>query len=460
MLRPLMVISAPVATRSGYGAHARDIVHSLINIDKWEIIIVPQRWGDTPQNALNPSNELDKRIIDRLIKANITTQPDVWIQVTVPNEFQRNGKFNIGITAGIETTMPHQDLLQGLNRMDLNIVPSQFTKNVFERAIYEIKDGNQNKTGELKLEKPMEVIFEGADESVYGERPIDLTSPLTKQLKHTITDSFCFLYVGHWLGGELGQDRKDTGMMLKTFLETFKDMADAPALVLKTNSVSYSVTDRYGIVAKINAIKDSVVAKKLPNVYLVHGDLTDIEMNELYNNPKIKSMISFTKGEGFGRPLLEFSFVGKPIIASNWSGQLDFLDGGYCQLLPGTLTPLHPSCYMGNLLIAGSNWFTVDYKYAAEVLKATYKSATYTSFLQNAQTLMKKNHELFTLKKMEEKFADVFKKYVPEQKQIDLSALKMPTGNFKLPTLKRIPHITGSAAETQTSASQDIITQV
>lgn len=455
MLKPLMVISAPVATRSGYGAHARDIVHSLININKWEIIIVPQRWGDTPPTALNPNNELDKKIIDRLIKSNITTQPDVWIQVTVPNEFVRNGKFNIGITAGIETTLPHQDLLQGLNRMDLNIVPSKFTREVFERAVYEVKDANQVKQANLKLEKPIEVIFEGADDSIYKEQDMDITKTLTKQLKNNIEDSFCFLYVGHWLSGELGQDRKDTGMMVKVFLEAFKNRADAPALVLKTNSVSYSVTDRYGIINKINAIKKSIEADRLPNIYLVHGDLTDSEMNELYNHPKIKAMISFTKGEGFGRPLLEFSFVGKPIIASNWSGHLDFLDGGYAQLLPGSLTPLHPSAFMGNLLIQGAHWFTVDYAYATEVLKNTYKSAMYKMLHQNAQTLMKKNREYFTLKKMQDKFEEIFAKYVPEQKQIDLSGLKMPTGNFKLPTLKKIPSV-----KLDQTSSQDSVTKV
>jgi glycosyltransferase involved in cell wall biosynthesis len=452
-LRPLMVISAPVATRSGYGAHARDIVHSLININKWDIVVVPQRWGDTPPTALNPNNELDKKIIDRLIKANITTQPDIWIQITVPNEFQRNGKFNIGITAGIETTLPHQDLINGLNRMDLNIVPSKFTKQVFEQVAYEIRNEQQVKRGDLKLEKPMEVIFEGADETIYGERELDLTSSLTKQLKNTIEDSFCFLYVGHWLSGEIGQDRKDVGMMIKTFLETFKDLADAPALVLKANAVSYSVTDRYSIVSKIETIKKSISAKKLPNIYLVHGDLTDQEMNELYNHPKIKAMVSFTKGEGFGRPLLEFSFVGKPIIASNWSGHLDFLDGGYVQLLPGALTPVHPSSFMGNLLIQGANWFTVNYEYASSILKNTYKSAMYKMLHENAQTLMKKNKEKFTLKKMQDKFEEVMKKYVPEQKAIDLSALKMPTGQFKLPTLKKISPLN----ESHVSSSDSVI---
>ena len=57
-------------------------------------------------------------------------------------------------------------------------------------------------------------------------------------------------------------------------------------------------------------------------------ELISEELNELYNHPKVKAMVSTTKGEGFGRPLLEFSLTGKPIMASGWSGHLDFLHKG------------------------------------------------------------------------------------------------------------------------------------
>jgi hypothetical protein len=110
---------------------------------------------------------------------------------------------------------------------------------------------------------------------------------------------------------------------------------------------------------------------------------------------------------------------------------------------------------MGNLLIQGAHWFTVDYAYATEVLKNTYKSAMYKMLHQNAQTLMKKNREYFTLKKMQDKFEEIFAKYVPEQKQIDLSGLKMPAGNFKLPTLKKIPSV-----KLDQTSSQDSVTKV
>ena len=57
-MKPLMLITAPVATRSGYGSHSRDLCRSLIAMDKFEIHINSMKWGNCPMNALN---ELEAR---------------------------------------------------------------------------------------------------------------------------------------------------------------------------------------------------------------------------------------------------------------------------------------------------------------------------------------------------------------------------------------------------------------
>jgi hypothetical protein len=124
---------------------------------------------------------------------------------------------------------------------------------------------------------------------------------------------------------------------------------------------------------KINQIKDMFPEAKLPNVYLLHGDLTDEEMNLLYNHPKVKAMISFTKAEGFGRPLLEFSTTSKPIIAPHYSGQADFLKKDFICALPGGLTEIHPSA-QNEFLINGAKWFTPDYTYAGKMFKEVQKN--------------------------------------------------------------------------------------
>ena len=64
MSKPILLVTAPVATRSGYGAHARDIVRSLVELDKYDVKVWPVRWGNTPMNALNDMEPRDKIIID------------------------------------------------------------------------------------------------------------------------------------------------------------------------------------------------------------------------------------------------------------------------------------------------------------------------------------------------------------------------------------------------------------
>ena len=325
-MKPLVLVTGPPATRSGYGAHTRDLIHSLIEMDRYDIKINSMRWGNCPMNALNDQNPKDKLIIDRLMKGNnLDRQPEIHIQVSIPTEFNPIGKYNIGCTAGIESTACRAEWVDGLNRMNLNIVPSSFVKTTFEKVQYDkIDEQTKQPVGQLKMERPMEVLFEGADLNIYKK-----TSEFSPQLvdeMNKIKENFLFLYTGHWLQGGLGKDRKDTGMLVKTFLETFKNKKNPPALLMKTSGATFSILDRNLILEKINEIKKTISSKSLPNIYVLHGDLEDEEMNEMYNHPKVKAHVTFTHGEGFGRPLLEACFSEKPIIAPNWSGHIDFLN--------------------------------------------------------------------------------------------------------------------------------------
>jgi len=348
-MKPLLVMSAPVATRSGYGDHSRDLLRSLIKMNKFDIKVLSQKWGNCPMNALTKGKDDD--IISILHFGNqFPKQPDIWVQVTVPNEFQKVGVLNIGITAGIETTHVSQEFIEGMNRMDFNIVPSEHAKQVFLNTTYDKVDKNTNqKIGELKLEKPIEVLFEGADLEVFKKTEL-IPKPIYEEI-NKISENFCFLFVGHWLQGDLGQDRKDVGGLIRTFLETFKNTkSNKPALILKTSEATFSVSDRERILKKIDSIKESFGLNSL-NIYLLHGDLTQEEVNGLYNHPKVKAHVSFTKGEGFGRPLLEASLSGKPVIASNWSGHIDFLK--HSVLLGGKLGQVHPSAANNFILKEG-----------------------------------------------------------------------------------------------------------
>ena len=422
-MKPLLFISCPLETMSGYGARSRDIVRAILKYDKYDVRVLSQRWGNTAYNALDLNNPDDKILYDLIWKEQqLPKQPDVWIQITVPNEFQSVGKFNIGITAGIETTICDPSWIEGLNRMNLNLVSSNHAKKTFVESAFEKKDPKTNQIlGVVKLEKPVEVLFEGADLNKYFAIPdteleeTDLVLSLDE-----IKEKFCFLFVGHWLQGQIGEDRKNVGYMIKAFLETFKNKKIKPALILKTSSANNSILDRDEVLKKIDAIKNTVKGD-LPNIYLLHGDLDDKDMNDLYNHDKVKTMISFTKGEGFGRPLLEFSLVKKPIIASNWSGHLDFLSPEFNTLVGGGLTNVHPSAAVKNMILEEAQWFTPTDASVADALENNFKDYNKYAELAKRQTHYAKTN--FSFDKMAEAL-DAILDRVPRQVEIKLPKLK------------------------------------
>jgi len=400
------------------------------------------RWGNCPMNALNEGDPNDKIILDRLLKTpQLSRQPDLHIHIVIPNEFHTLGKYNIGITAGLEMTICPPTWLEGMNRMDLNIVPSNFVRDTMIGLNFDVTDKDtKQKKGELKVNKPVEVLFEGTDTNIF-KKTKDFSKELVDEMKN-VEENFNFLYVGHWLQGNLGEDRKDTGMMLKVFLETFKNQKQKPGLIMKTSGAGFSILDREDILSKIETVKETVKGD-LPNVYLLHGDFTDEEMNELYNHPKVKAHVNLTHGEGFGRPLLEASISQKPIIASDWSGHTDFLFKDLAIMLKGSMSAVEKGSVPDDFLIEGSQWFTVNYRDASSAMKSVYKS--YKQYTINAKKLGIVNKSKFSLNAMTRKFGKILDKYVPEFAQevkLQLPKLKKvgstKTPKITLPKLKKV----------------------
>jgi hypothetical protein len=434
MNKPLCIVSSPVDCYSGYSARSRDFIKSLIKVrgDEWDIRLLSQRWGSTPFGFLDENIEDEADLKSRIIPQ-ITQQPDVWFQITVPNEFQPVGKYlNIGVTAGIETTICDVTWIEGCNRMDLILTSSKHSKDVFESSKFEQHDQQTNQIlSQIELKTPIEILFEGVDLNKYFKKN-PLQTDLVQQISK-IKESFCFLFVGHWLQGEFGEDRKNVGYMIKAFLEVFKNKINAPALIMKTNSSNTSIMDRNQILEKIEAIRKSVKGR-IPNIYLLHGDLEDEDINDLYNHSKVKSMISFTKGEGFGRPLLEFTLSEKPVIASGWSGHIDFLDKEASVLIGGKLKPIHESAQVPNMLIADSQWFAPDDTQTGHALKEVFDN--YKSFIPGAKKQANISKNKFSFEKMTELLGSILDaKTQPIPKFIPLTLPKL--NKIELPSLKK-----------------------
>ena len=428
-MKPLFVISCPIDTFSGYGARSRDVVLSIINTNKYEVRVLPQRWGNTPFRFLQSGNPNHDKISACVMPNNqLDKQPDIWMQITVPNEFQAVGKYNIGMTAGIETTVCDASWIEGVNRMNLTLVSSEHAKKVFQESKFE-KRNQQTQQVEaiVELTAPVEVLFEGVNLDIY-KKIEEFQNKDLYDFINDIPEEYAFLFLGHWLQGDMNEDRKNVSGLIRIFFETFKNKPKQPALILKIQSATPSIMDREEMLDKIRAIQGSIKGK-LPSVYLLHGEFNDDEINELYNHPKVKTHVSFTKGEGYGRPLLEATLSQKPVLASAWSAHLDFLNPDFTPLVGGNLTQVHGSAVVANMILAESMWFTVDNKAASEALEEMYKN--YKKYTDGAKRQAYRSRTEFSLDKMAEKLDAILEK-IPKQTQFKLPQLK----KIELPKLK------------------------
>ena len=421
-MKPTFVISSPFDTYSGYGARARDVIKAIIATDKYNVKLLSQRWGSTPFGFCEDNPEF-ANLLDLVIPT-LTEQPDIWAQITVPNEFQNLGKYNIGFTAGMETTMVHGTWVEGMNRMDVNFVSSEHSKKVFLNSVFEKQDNHRKVIGETRIEKPIEVLFEGVDLDVY--KPTNEIFDLSE-----VKESFAYLSVGHWMQGDMGEDRKNIGLLIKAFFETFKNKSKKPALILKTSSAGSSYMDRDSILKKIQMIRNSVKSKNLPNVYLLHGEFTNKEINTIYNHPKIKAMVSLTKGEGFGRPLLEFSTAKKLIIVSGFSGHMDFMKPDSSVIIGGALKNVHPSAVVENMILPESQWFSPDHGQIGQALRDVFDNfKKYKDFGKKQAYHSISNFSWNMMKDLlDSRLTELIPDF-PKQVELKLPKLNLPTLNM------------------------------
>ena len=427
--KPFCVLYAAVDTYSGYGARGRDIAKALIELKgkEWDIKIIPCSWGATPSGFTKENTEWEF-LREYFISSQLTEQPDYMIWNTIPSEAQPIGKYNILVTAGIESTIAPADWVEGCERMDLVLGSSKHTIDVLRNSKFDKRDKNTDQTiGKIDWTKKGDVLFEGAREEVYNPTSSNLELP-------EIEDDFCYLFTGMWTPGDINEDRKNVGLLIKAFLETFKNKSKKPGLILKTTTIGSSYMDRDEILKRIDIIKSTVKSNNLPNIYLLHGEFSDEEMNELYNHPKVKAMVSLNKGEGFGRPLLEFSMVNKPIITTKWSGQLDYLRPEFSTLLSGELTNIHPSA-ANNMLLKEAQWFSVNHGQVGVALKDVFEN--YKPYLEKAKRQGFYSRTNFTFEKMKDKFSNIISEWPTFAQKVEL---KLPTlkKKIELPKLKKL----------------------
>ena len=390
-----ILIRGPVLSQSGYGEQARFAMRSLRSReDIFDIFILPINWGQTGWVSLD--NE-ERTWIDERIKAtHLHTQHngafDISIQVTVPNEFENLAPVNIGYTAGIETTKVAPMWLQKVNQMNKIIVVSNHSKEVFEDTVYEAQDHSTGDSFKLECNIPIEVVN-------YPVRDFK-----KKKINLNLDYDFNYLAISQW------SPRKNFDNLINWFIEENADKE--VGLILKTSIKNNGIIDREYTHQKLKNIISAHGDIKC-KIYLLHGDLSEEELTGLYQDKKIKCLISTTHGEGYGLPLFEAAYNGLPLVCIGWSGQKDFL---YIPQKNGKLKPMFASveydlqnvqqeAVWKDVIEEDSQWaFPREASFKKRIREIREQSSV---FKRNASKLKKYLHENFTEEKLYNQFAEV-----------------------------------------------------
>ena len=407
-----VIVRGPALTRTGYGEHCRFVLRALRQVEDLDIYLIPINWGES---AWVWEDNEEREWIDFLVKKTAIheqsqQQYDMSIQVTIPNEWQPMAPINIGVTAGIETTKVAPIWLQKCNEMDKVITISEHSKKGILETVYEAVDRRTGQRAILKSNKDIDVVHYPV--KIYDELP---------DLDLQLETKFNFLTVAQW------GPRKNLGATIKWFVEEFIDNPDV-GLVVKTFLRGGCLLDKIAIESQLEK-----TLKEYPNreckVYLLHGDLDDKEMHSLYNHELIHAILSLTHGEGFGLPLFEAAYSGLPVIATDWSGHLDFLykptkdkkgkikSKPYFAKIDYDLQPIAPDAVWDGVLQKDSMWAYAKQGSYKMKMREVYKD--YSRFKSQSKKLQQWICENFEQQKQYDKFNDLIKGFKKSSNWMD-----------------------------------------
>jgi len=413
MKKKILVI-APSHTASGYGSQSRFALRALrTREDLFDIYLTPTPWGNC--GWIHEDTE-ERAWMDSLVQKNVQfnqvcngqPQYDMTLQISIPNEWKKIAPINIGYTAGIETNKISPHWIQPSNQMDKIIVVSNFAKKGFENGIYNAQDQRTGQQIEgFKTTTPIEVV----------NYPVKKCTPA--QIDLQLTTDFNFLVVAQ------GGPRKNLTNTIKWFVEEFKNDSNV-GMICKTHLASASIVDRESAENNLNQILGEYKDRKC-KVYLLHGDMKEEEMAALYTHPKVKGLVSFAHGEGYGLPIFEAAYYGLPVVTTEWSGPVDFM---YCPNKEGktkphfarveyTLQPVQQEAIWGGVIEKDTLWAFPIRNSATAQMREVYKA--HDRYKAQAKRLMIHIEKEFAADKIYEQF--VVSVYGKKVEKIDISKL-------------------------------------
>tara|TARA_R100000664_G_C2750578_1_gene137906 strand:+ start:473 stop:1621 length:1149 start_codon:yes stop_codon:yes gene_type:complete len=368
-------VRGPLLSISGYGNHTRQVYRWLTENTQHTLGTQILPWGITPW-MINP--DLENGLIGKIMHESIPVDEtgfDVSFQVQLPNEWDSNlARFNVGVTAAVETDICNPHWIQCCNTMNLIVVPSNHTKETLQRS--------------GALTTPIVVIPESFPDSILQENNLELD----------VRTSFNFLLFGQITGNNAYTDRKNTFFALKWITEEFNNDPDV-GIVIKTNHGRNTSLDR----RQCSNMLKSVVREMNTDVpvYLLHGALSDSEVAGLYKNEKIKALVAPTRGEGYGLPLLEAAASGLPVLATNWSGHKDFLGAGKWVSFDYDLADVPPSKIDDQIFLKSSRWAEVkEEDFKKKIRKFREKSQMPNEWALDLSNTLKQTHSFASIAKI------------------------------------------------------------
>lgn len=407
-MKKTVVIRGPITTQSGYGTHARQVARWAFEQlqdrypEDYQVYTQLTPWGITPWII---DRSAEDGLIERAYMACIPipndAQADISLQVQLPNEWNPFlAKVNVGITAAVEATVCNPEWIDAANRMDLVIVPSTFTRDVFLNTA--------KQTGKELTTKVVVVPESFPDSFLLPEKKANDNNELNRFLDEEVTTPFNFLMFGQITGTNLENDRKNIPYMIKWLHETFSDNPNV-GIIIKTNRGRNTTIDKTATHTALIQLLSQLRGPDAigPKFYLLHGHLTDEEVKTLHTHPKVKATVSTTRGEGFGIPLLEAAACGLPVMATDWSGHKDFLNKGKFIKFDYVLQDVHPSRIDNQIFLPGAKWAQCDEGDVKRKLKKFYENSSMP--MEWAKELSVKVKEEFIFKAISRKYTEALR---------------------------------------------------
>ena len=333
-----VLLRAPLLTNSGYGVHSRQIFEWLLTRKDFNVSVQTLKWGLTPW-LINPQDEggLIEKIMQR--SKNIDRQKfDITFQVQLPDEWDENlGYVNVGITALVETDKCNPGWFDKFKKMDHIIVPSKFTKDVITNTFGTVFDNK------------VHIVPEWFNPHLEENNKIK-----SKDARFDLDTDFNLLTIGTLTSLDIRSDRKNLINTLGWAIEAL-DGIKGTGIIVKTSFGRGSAQDREMTKSVIDQVIKAFRKSHFPKIHLIHGNMTNEEVASIYQNDKIKGYVTATRGEGYGLPLIEAAASGIPVIATDWSGHLDFLEGSFLSV-DCTLQNIPDNRVDNRIFLPGTKW--------------------------------------------------------------------------------------------------------